>query len=82
MFTFTPFSSVKLTAVTVEYCFSICYFNVTKRYSEKQAMVSGITEFRPLSQYWEETLTIFGDVLIKNTAHAELGHHTRKSRKA
>ena len=32
---------------------------------------------------WEQTLTIFDDVLLKNTAHAQLGHqHTGKSWKA
>ena len=30
MFTFTPFSSVKLAASNVEYCFSICFFNVKR----------------------------------------------------
>ena len=32
-------------------------------------------------QYWEQTLTIFDDDLLKETAHALLGHHTRKSQK-
>ena len=29
----------------------------------------------------EQTLTIFDDVLLEETVHAQLGHHTRKSRK-
>ena len=58
------------------------FFNVTKWYSEKKATVSGITEFRPLSRYWEQTLTIFDDVLLEKTVHARLGHHARKSQKA
>ena len=33
-----------------------------------------------LSRYWEQTLTIFDDALLEKTAHAQLGHHARKSR--
>ena len=54
----------------VEYCFSIFYFNVTKWYSEKQATVM---EFKPLSRYWEQTLTIFDDILLERTVHVQLG---------
>ena len=43
---------------------------------------SGIMEFRPFSQYYGQKLTIFDDVLLEKTAHAQLGHHTRKSGKA
>ena len=64
----------------VEYCFSICYFVVAKSYSEKQVTYG--TVFGAISRYWEQTLTIFDDVLFKETAHAQLGHHTRKSRMA
>ena len=45
-------------------------------------MVSGITVFQKLSWYWEQTLIIFDDVLLEQTADAQLGHHTRKSWKA
>ena len=46
-------------------------------------MISGITEFRPLSRYcWEKTLAIFDDILLEKNAHAQLGHHARKSWKA
>ena len=38
--------------------------------------------FGTISRYWEQTLTIFDDVLHKETAHAQLGHLTRKSWKA
>ena len=41
-----------------------------------------VMEFRPLSRYWEQTLTIFDDVLLEKTVHARLGHHARKSQKA
>ena len=42
-----------------------------------------VMEFRPLSRYWEQTLTIFDDILLEKTVQAQLGlHHTRKSRKA
>ena len=45
-------------------------------------MVSGIMEFKTLSRYWEQTLTILDDILLKKTVHAQPGHHTRKSQKA
>ena len=36
--------------------------------------LSGITEFRPFSGYWEQTLTMFGNVLLEKTAaHIQLG---------
>ena len=38
--------------------------------------------FETLSWYWKKTLTIFDDVLLKKTAHVQMGHHTRKSWKA
>ena len=62
--------------------FFICYFNVSKLYSEKQAMVSGITEFETISQCWGQTLTISDDVLLERTVPVQLGHHTRQSWKA
>ena len=40
------------------------------------------TVFGPIWQCWEQTLTIFDDVLLEETAHAQLGHHTRNSWKA
>ena len=40
------------------------------------------TVFGTNSRYWEQTLTIFDDVLLEETVHAQLGDHTRKSRKA
>ena len=36
----------------------------------------------PISQYWKQILTTFDDVLLEETAHVQLGDHTRKSRKA
>ena len=42
---------------------------------------SRITVFEKFSRYWEEKLTIFVDILLEKTAHAQLGCHTRKSRK-
>ena len=36
----------------------------------------------PISRYWKQTLTIFDDVLLEETAHVQLGDHTRKSQKA
>ena len=42
-------------------------------------MVSAITVFEILSQYREQTLTIFDVVLLEKTAYVQLGHHTRKS---
>ena len=38
--------------------------------------------FGAISQYWEQKLRIFDDVLLEETAHAQLGYHTRKSLKA
>ena len=35
--------------------------------------------FGPISQCWEQTLTIFDDVLLEETVHVQLGHHTRNS---
>ena len=32
-----------------------------------------------LSQYWEQTLTIFDDILLEKTVHVQLEHHARKS---
>ena len=34
------------------------------------------------SWYWEQMLKVFDDALLEKTAHAQLGHHTRKSQKA
>ena len=34
------------------------------------------------SWYWEQILKVFDDALLEKTAHAQLGHHTRKSQKA
>ena len=59
----------------VEYCFSICYFHVTKLYSEKQAIFYYITVLETLSRYWEQTLTIFDDVLLERNAHVQMGHY-------
>ena len=42
-------------------------------------MVSGVPVFETLSRYWEQTLTIFDDVLLEEAVHVQLGHHTRKS---
>ena len=42
---------------------------------------SSITVFEKFSQYWEQKLTIFVDVLLEKTEDAQLGYHTRKSRK-
>ena len=30
-------------------------------------------EFKPLSRYWEQTLTIFDDILLERTVHVQLG---------
>ena len=40
-----------------------------------------ITIFEKFSRYWKQKLTIFVDVLLKKTAHVQLGYHARKSRK-
>ena len=37
--------------------------------------------FGKFSWYWEQKLTFFVDVLLKKTAHAQLGYHARKSQK-
>ena len=39
------------------------------------------TVFGAISRYWEQTLTIFDDVLLEEAVHAQLGHHARKSQK-
>ena len=63
--------------MNILYCFSICYFNVTKLYIFRET--SNITVFGKFSRYWEQKLTIFVDVLFEKTAHAQLMYHTRKS---
>ena len=65
--------------LNVLYCFSICYFNVTKLYVFGKA--TNITVFGKFSRYWEQKLAIFVHVLLEKTAHAQLRYHTRKSRK-
>ena len=39
------------------------------------------TVFGTISRYWEQTLTIFDDVLLEEAAHAQLRHQARKSQK-
>ena len=43
--------------------------------------MSYITKFGKFSWYWEQKVTMFGDVLLKKNVHAHLGYHTRKSQK-
>ena len=38
--------------------------------------------FGTISLCWEQTLTIFDDILLEETAHVQPGNHTRKSWKA
>ena len=38
---------------------------------------SNITVFGKFSWYWEQKLTIFVDILLEKTAHAQMRHHTR-----
>ena len=73
MFTFTPFSSVKLTAsnkVMLNIAFLFVILISQNDIQRNKLRLSGITEFRPLSRYWEQTLTMFGNVPLEKTAHA------------
>ena len=40
-----------------------------------------ITVFRIFSQYWEQKVIIFVDVLLEKNAHAHPGYRTRNLRK-
>ena len=42
---------------------------------------SNITVFGKFSWYWEQKLTIFVEVLLEKTAHAQLGYHTESHRR-
>ena len=42
---------------------------------------SSITVFEKFLRYWEQKINNFVEVLVKKTAHAQQGYHTRKSRK-
>ena len=51
---------------------------MSENYTQRKKIYHGIWE---IFTVWEQKLTIFVDVLREKTAYAQLGYHTRKSRK-